>query len=171
MDLLQTYPLASFHFLVVFELFPQTPVDVRFQDVSGLSVTMGTESFTEGGENRFVHKLPTRTQYSDLTLKRGLFAVSGLTEWCRESIENYQIKPLNLLVSLLNENHIPLQSWYVVHAIPTKWEVSSLNAEQSQVAIESLTLSYHYFKLINPASLAAGALGAVTGSAALSVSF
>lgn len=169
MDLLQSYPSTGFHFLVVFELFPQTPVDVRFQEVSGLSVTMNTETVTEGGENRFVHKLPTRTQYSDLTLKRGLFAVSGLTEWCRETLENYQIKPVNLLVSLLNESHIPLQSWYVVHAIPTKWEISSFNAEQSQVVVESLTLSYHYFKMINPASLVAGALGAVTGSAALSI--
>ncbi len=169
MDLLQSYPLAGFHFLVVFELFPQTPVDVRFQEVSGLSVTMNTESVSEGGENRFVHKLPTRTQYGDLTLKRGLMAVSGVTEWCRETLENYQIKPVNLLVSLLNESHIPLQSWYVVHAYPTKWEVGAFNAEQSQLAIETLTLSYQYFKMLNPASLLAGGLGAITGSASLSL--
>ena len=50
MNLLQSYPSTGFHFLVVFELFPQTPVDVRFQEVSGLSVTMNTETITEGGE-------------------------------------------------------------------------------------------------------------------------
>ncbi len=152
------YPAVGFHFLVVFELLPQTPVDVRFQEVSGLNVTVETETFTEGGENRFVHKLPTRTQYSELTLKRGLFTFSGISEWCREAIENYNFKPTNILISLLNDLHIPLNSWYIVNAIPVKWETTSFNAEQNAIVVQSLTLSYQYFKVINPASLISGAL-------------
>ncbi len=38
MDL--AYPQVGFHFLVLFELFPQLPYDLRFQEVSGLTVNM-----------------------------------------------------------------------------------------------------------------------------------
>ncbi len=65
------YPFPGFHFIVQFELSPQLPVDVGFQEVSGLSVSVDLETYKEGGENRFIHRLPGRTQFSDLVLKRG----------------------------------------------------------------------------------------------------
>lgn len=170
MDLGLSNPAVGFHFLVAFELFPQRDIDFRFQEVNGLNVTVETESVPEGGENRFVHKLPTRTTYGNIVLKRGLFTFSGVIEWCRDAIENFNFKPTNVLISLLNDQHIPLNSWYVVNAIPVKWEVSSFNAEQSQAVIETLTLSYRYFKVINPASAITGALsGAVSVSASIGI--
>ena len=42
----------------------------RFQDVSGLSFEIETETFVEGGENRFEYKLPKRIKYPNLVLKR-----------------------------------------------------------------------------------------------------
>ncbi|MCB0725939.1 MAG: phage tail protein [Ignavibacteriae bacterium] len=149
-DILGNYPLAGFHFLVAFELFPQLPNDLRFQEVSGLSVSVEMESFKEGGQNRFEHQLPVRTKYSDITLKRGMFEVpSGVMAWCINAVQNFQFQPTNVLISLLNDIHVPVQSWYVVNAIPKKVEFSSLNAEQSQVAIETLVLSYNYFNILN----------------------
>src|SRR3546814_6186758 len=62
--------------------------------------------------------------------------------WCINAVRNFEFQPTNLLVSLLNDQHVPVQSWYVVNAIPKSVEFSSLNAEQSQVAIETLVLSY-----------------------------
>jgi phage tail-like protein len=142
------YPLVGFHFLVTFELFPQAPVDVRFQEVSGLSMTMATDSIAEGGENRFVHKLPARASFSDITLKRGLFEKSALYTWCKNAIEHYEFKPLNLLIVLLNDQHLPVYSWRVVNAIPTKWELSPFSAEKSEVVIETMVLTYNYFSPI-----------------------
>ncbi len=142
------YPPAGFHFIVAFQLAPQTAADVQFQEVSGLSVDMEMESYVEGGENRFTHQLPTRTKYADLTLKRGLVIGSGIFLWCRDAIENFVFQPTNLVVSLLNKDHVPLASWHVVGAIPKRWEISSFNAEQNSVVIETLQLSYHYFRNI-----------------------
>ena len=141
------YPAAGFHFSVAFELFPQRDIDFRFREVSGLTVSVDTEDVREGGENRFVHKLPEKTTYSDIVLKRGFFTGSNIIDWCRDAIENFNFKPTNVLISLLNEKHEPITSWHIVHAIPTRWEISSFNAEQSEVVIETLTLSYHYFKI------------------------
>jgi phage tail-like protein len=167
MDLF-AYPPVGFHFLVVFELFPQTPNDFRFQEVSGLEVDMEMEQIKEGGQNRFTHSLPVRNRYTDITLKRGMFIGSGITLWCKNAIENFVFQPTNVLISLLNSDHLPLQSWYVVNAIPKKWQVTSFNAQENSVAIESLVLSYNYFTSIGVESLF-GAAASLSGSVSVSI--
>lgn len=153
-----TYPLTAYHFVVAFELFPQLPHDLRFQEVSGLTVNMEMEPYREGGQNRFEHQLPVKTTYTDLTLKRGMFELpSGIMAWCINAVQHFEFQPTNLLVSLLNDQHVPVQSWYVVNAIPKSVEFSNLNAEESQVAIETLVLSYNYFNILNlSAAMTAG---------------
>lgn len=55
-------PPVCFHFRV--DVLGMTNVDdVRFTEVGGLSVEMGSEEVPEGGENRFVQKYPTRAKY------------------------------------------------------------------------------------------------------------
>ncbi|MGZ3751836.1 MAG: phage tail protein, partial [Mucilaginibacter sp.] len=157
------YPFTGFHFLVVFEIFPQLPNDARFQDVTGLTVDVNLDTYTEGGENRFVHRLPGRTRYTDLVLKRGMTLVSGVTAWCQDSIENFNYQPTNMLISILNEDHLPVTSWYVVNAIPIKYDISGLNAAQNQIVIESITLRYEYYKSLNLSAAASAAIGAVAG--------
>ena len=142
------YPPVGFHFLVKFEKFPDES-DTRFQEVSGLSVSVGTEDVSEGGENRFTHKLPKKTSYENLVLKRGIIKNSKITAWCKEALENLNFEPQNLLVSLLNEDHTELCSWNVVHAYPIKWSFSGLNAQNNELMIESLELTYHYFTIKN----------------------
>ena len=169
------YPFTGFHFLVVFEIFPQVPNDFRFQEVTGLTADVNLETYYEGGENRFVHRLPGRTSYTDLVLKRGMTLVSGVTAWCIDSIENFNYQPTNLLLSLLNEDHLPVSSWYVVNAIPTRYEITGLNAQQDQIVIESMTLRYEYYKTLNLSAAVNAAIGAVgdllsSGSTGISIS-
>ena len=157
------YPPVGFHFLVTFQLFPQMSNDTRFQEVSGLDVEMEMDPYTEGGQNRFTWKLPRRTRYSDLVLKRGMFMGSGIVLWCQNAFENFVFEPTNITIALLNSNHEPVQAWYVVNAIPKKWTISSFNAEQNSVVIESFTLSYQFFNVINVESLISGGISAVAG--------
>jgi phage tail-like protein len=139
------YPPVGFHFkLEVLGLAPNDN-DVRFTEVSGLSVEMATEEVAEGGENRFVQRYPLRAKYPELVLKRGLLVSSEITAWIRQCIEDYRIEPKNVDVKLLNEQHEPLVTWHVVGAYPTKWAVSDLNAASSAIVTETLQLSYQYF--------------------------
>ena len=165
------YPQVGFHFLVTFELFPQLPNDLRFQEVSGLTVNMEMESLKEGGENRFVHQLPVRTSYNELVLKRGKFLGSGVLHWCKNAMENFEFKPTNIMISLLNDDHLPLYNWYVINAIPKKLEISGFNAERGEVVIETMTLNYQYFKYYDPASVAMDLAGALTASANINKGF
>ena len=142
------YPPVGFHFKVEVQNLPVTENDVRFTEVSGLAVEMSTEEIAEGGENRFIQKYPTRAKYPELVLKRGLLLSSEITEWIRQSIEDYNIQPKNIYIKLLNEDHQPLLTWNVVNAYPTKWAVSDLNSSSNAVVIETLQLFYQYFTLI-----------------------
>ena len=119
--------------------------DVRFTEVSGLSVEMVTEEIPEGGENRFVQKYPVRAKYPELVLKRGLLLNSEVVNWIRKCIEEFSIQPKNINISLLNEEHQPLMTWHVVNAYPTKWAVSDLKASDNVVVVESMQLFYQYF--------------------------
>jgi phage tail-like protein len=139
------YPPVGFHFLVEFEGLGSEEKDHQFQTVSGLSVDIETEEIAEGGENRFKHKLPVKTKYPNLVLKRGMLIDSKVIDWCRDAIENFEFKPVNLTIKLLNEEHQPLISWNVVHAYPVKWSVEDFNAEESKLVVESFELTYNYF--------------------------
>lgn len=155
------YPQPGFHFLVVFELFPQFPNDVRFQEVSGLNVSTEFEPWPEGGENRFTHQLPKSLQFTELVLKRGKFLGSGVLQWARKALEGFEFKPTNLMISLLDDQHLPIYNWYVVNAVPKRLEISGINAMSNEILVETLTLHYQYFKYYDPASMALDAAAAV----------
>ena len=145
------YPPVSFFFQVEFQGLPNNSnsLDTSFQEVSGLSATVGVVDIAEGGENRFTHKVPTRVSYDKLVLKRGLVKDSALLKWVSDSISQFQFKPITLYIHLLNEagSSAPLLTWEVVNAYPVKWSISNFNAEQNAIAIESLELNYEYFNI------------------------
>ena len=119
--------------------------DVRFQSVSGLSVEYEYENFKEGGENRFEHKLPVRTRYADMVLKRGMVVDSEIINWFNNAFRDRQFEPTDINVILMNEKGEPLRTWKVAQAIPKKWVVSDLNSTDSAIVIENLELTYRYF--------------------------
>lgn len=141
------YPPVGFHFKVEVLGLPKNDNDVRFTEVSGLSVELGTEEVAEGGENRFVQKYPTAAKYTELVLKRGLFPGSEVIAWIKSCLQGEVIDAKNVDVKLLNENHEPLLTWHLVKAWPTKWAISEFSATNNAVVIETLQLHYQYFTL------------------------
>jgi phage tail-like protein len=140
-------PLVGFHFKV--EVLGLTPVadDLRFVEVGGLALEVATEDVPEGGENRFVQRYPGRAKYGDLVLKRGLLKHSAVWNWARKCIEELDVTPQDVNVTLLNPEHEPLMTWHVVGAYPVKWSVSDLNATANTFVVETLTLAYRHFRL------------------------
>ena len=138
------YPPWGFYYKVEFAISDNLG-DIRFQSVSGLSVEYDYESFREGGENRFEHKLPVRTKYGDLILKRGMLVDSELINWFNRAFRDRQFEPSDVSVILLNEKGEPLKTWKIAHAIPKRWLVSDLNSAENAIVIETLELTYRYF--------------------------
>lgn len=141
------YPPSSFYFKVVFSATGGM-TDTSFQEVSGIASEIETESYVEGGENRYVHQLPKGVKHPRLVLKRGIAKMtSPLVIWCRSVFEAdfmIPIVPMPVMVYLMNENKIPIRAWTFANAYPVKWEVESFNSTRNEVAIEKLELSYNY---------------------------
>jgi phage tail-like protein len=141
-------PPVGFHFRVeVLGLDTPKSDDMRFVEVGGLSVESGSEEVPEGGENRFVQRYPGRMKYGDLVLKRGLLTASSVWEWARKAIDDLDIEPRDVDVTLLDAEHRPLVTWHVVGAYPVKWALSELNATANAFVVETLTLAYRHFRV------------------------
>lgn len=141
------YPPLGFYYKVEFIDVSKDANDVRFQSASGLSVEYEYENFKEGGENRFEHKLPVRTKYADLVLKRGMLTESAVLKWFLDAFNDRTFKASNINVILMNEKSEALRTWKIAQAIPKKWLISDLNANESAVVIETLELTYRYFSI------------------------
>jgi phage tail-like protein len=99
-------------------------------------------------ENGFSQTLPVRAKYTDLVLKRGLIVNSAVVKWCKDAIENLDIQPITIVVILLNEKQNPLLTYNFTNAWPKKWSVSDFNAQESKIVVETMELSYQYFRAI-----------------------
>jgi len=141
------YPPAAFYFKVAFgTTVGQT--DTSFQEVSGISAEVDTETVVEGGENRYVHTLPKGVKHPNLELKRGIAPLkSPLVVWCRSIFEMDFITPIvaqPIVVQLLDQAKLPIRAWSFANAFPVKWEVENFNSTKNEVAIEKIVLSYTY---------------------------
>lgn len=130
-------------------------IDSSFKEVSGLNMNAQPESFLEGGINSAQVKLPGRTTYDDLVLKRGRTSrLSPLTTWFQASMGGsfaLPVVPQPVIINLLDDNRVPQISWFIVKAFPTALEYSALDSNatgDSAILIETLKLSYTSFFLI-----------------------
>lgn len=139
------YPPLGYYFKVQFSVGGGEKHDTEFQEVTGFSIDMETESWKEGGENRFEHKLPTRSKFSEITLKRGYMPESGLGDWVKKNLLEFEFEPASVDIFLLNEEGKPLSAWYVYNAYPTSWSTSDLKAEESAIVVETMKLTYQYW--------------------------
>lgn len=126
--------------------------ETAFQEVSGINTEVETEEVVEGGENRYVQRLPKGVKHSPLELKRGVGALnSPLVTWCRQIMEGEftgQIMTTPLTVYLMDINGMPLRGWLFADAFPIKWDIEAFNSTKNEVAIEKIVLTYTYSESI-----------------------
>ena len=102
---------------------------------------------SEGGENRFSHRLPTRLEFGNLTLKRGMLFNSEVIEWVANTLDNYLIEPTDVSVILMDPgSENDLAKWTFVKAYPIKWDIGSFNSTDNSIVVETLELTYQYFR-------------------------
>lgn len=155
------YPALGFHFRAEFlDTSGKRAFDeISFQEISGLNVEIGVEELSEGGVNNYSHRLPGKVKYGNLVLKRGMplamegtklksplqADASGLVDWAIKSIEQYEFKPMNVDVYLLNEKNDPMMAWHFYRVWPVKLVTTDLKAQDNAIVIESFELAYQRF--------------------------
>lgn len=147
------YPPPGFHFTVsvagsATPLQASSQIDGSFQEVSGLEGTIDVETVAEGGENRFVHRLPGVTKYPNLVLRRGYVTQpSFLSEWAAQTVGSTLNQPIltqTLVVKLLSPDLAPLVAWNVARAWPVRWTTGPLDSMKNEYLTEVLEFSYAY---------------------------
>jgi phage tail-like protein len=111
---------------------------------------MSTDVFEyqEGGLNEYVHKIPGRTKYSNVTLKRGFATSNEIYEWYKE-VETDLIKGNGLeyqqvtitLYSSAEQGR--LMRWTLNKAFPVKWVGPAFKTDEAAVAVETLEFAHH----------------------------
>jgi phage tail-like protein len=127
----------------------QGVVVASFVECTGLHIETEVMEYSEGGRNDVVYKLPVRTKYSNITLKRGWTASRDLWNWYQEVVSG-TIKPRDCsIVMCENDNLNPsneLNRLNVQQAFPVKWQGPDLKADGTGVAVETLELAHLGFQ-------------------------
>jgi phage tail-like protein len=130
-------PLRGFRYLVEIDGI----VSGAFLRVKGLSREVRIESYREGGVNEYEHKLLTQVTYPVVILERGL-ALEDLWKWAQAAADG-DVTRRNIRVSLQDESGERAWGWQIEQALPVKWSSSDLDANASQVVLETLELAHH----------------------------
>jgi len=130
-------PLRGFRFVLEIEGIASG----GFTRVKGLAREVKHESYREGGVNDYEHKLITQVAYPVVILERGL-ALDDLWQWALATADG-EVQRKTIFVRLHDEADEKRWAWQITHALPVKWAATDLDAQASQVVMESLELAHH----------------------------
>lgn len=112
-----------------------------FVECSGLEGTLELKDYEEGGNNGRTLHFPTRMNWSNIRLKRGVGRSDELWEWHWEFVQG-RGKRRDGLVVLNDERYRAVKAWQFYRGIPVKWTGPSLDGGQSAVALEELEIAH-----------------------------
>lgn len=117
--------------------------EAAFSECSGLQVETEVFEWEEGGLNGFRHRLPGRTKFQNLVLKRGV-ATANLWKWYYEAIGGKIVRK-TLSVILCGYGGMAEVRWNFTGAVPVKWSGPSFRTGSTEAAVETLELAHHGF--------------------------
>ncbi|WP_406661833.1 phage tail protein [Methanolobus sp. ZRKC3] len=132
------YPYPSFKFRI--EIGGITVAQVS--EVTGLQIETETETYEEGGVNDFVHKLPKRTKYQNITLKRGITDLDDMWKWY-DNVVSGKIERKNGAIVLMDVTGKDKWRWNFSKAYPVKWIGPDFKADSNTVAFETIELAHN----------------------------
>lgn len=139
-------PHPSFAFQVRVDGLPGC--EGAFSEVAGLEATVKVDEVRSGGENDLVYRLPTRTEFGNLTLIRG-WVDPAFFEWLLDRARQPRTGTrMNVTVSLVDRRtRRPVKgaTWTFTDAFPVKWSGPNLKATDNAIAIERVELAHHGF--------------------------
>ncbi len=119
-----------------------------FSDCSGLEMSTKVEEYREGGLNEYVHKIPGRTEYTNVTLKRGFATSNEIFKWYKEMEsallegKRFDFQQVTIILrSSAAQNE--LVRWTLDKAFPVKWVGPTFKTDEAAVAVETLEFAHH----------------------------
>lgn len=137
------FPVPAFNFKVTIQ-----GGAFLFSEVSGLKVTTEFQEVRSGGLNNMHFKIPTKTTYGEVSMKRGVF-IDGDDGSSKERFKEI-IKLDNpssihknkqfgdITIQLLSEKKTVVYNWILTNPVLVSWEFPTMNASANEVAFETL---------------------------------
>ena len=124
-----------------------------FQKCSELSVEVANVQYFEGG-TLIPNKSPGRLTFADVTLERGATQDKDLFDWFQDvantasglGLNDVEYKR-NLDIVQQDRDGTTLRRWSLTGARPVKFVAGDWDNEADENVIESVTLTYDFFKL------------------------
>lgn len=118
-------------------------IEASFTECSGLGMEREVYTYEEGGVNDYVHKLPGRTKYTNVVLKRGQTDSFELWNWYQKGIRDGNIERRHVSIILYQRDGSVARRWNLRGAYPVKWTAPAFKTDSNQAAIETLELAHH----------------------------
>lgn len=139
-------PPVSFYFRVVFQ-WGSHRIKGSFMEVSGLDQEMEIKKIQPLGDDGGQTLVTGEIKHTNIVLKRALEPLDeGLASWVKECfsfmVGENKIRPCLLIITLCDANKKPYASWVCTQAFPIKWSLSPMNAQESKLSMETLTLTF-----------------------------
>ena len=115
-----------------------------FMQCSGLQIEFDVYEYHEGGNNDFVHRLPGAARYPNLILSRGLTNEEALLKWFWATLTQADRKEVTITLSYGKSKP---RSWTFTDAFPVKWSGPQMDANATDVAIETLEIAHSGLKM------------------------
>lgn len=118
-----------------------------FREVAGLEGSVDVIEYREGADPLLsARKLPGLVKYANVLLKRGLTDSRELYDWWRSVAEG---KPdrRNVAIVLLDRERNAVRRWLLRDAWPVRYAVAAFDAQQNEIAVETLELAHEGFEL------------------------
>lgn len=147
-----SYPLTKMNFIVTIKGVEGT---AAFSEVSGIEATVDVIEFRQGNAHSLAPvKIPGLVKHGNVTLKFGYTTNSTFKTWIQECVsETRGEMPRNdVQIEMIDINGgapstevkevTGTRVWVLTNAWVTKYTAPDLNASTSEVAIESVELTY-----------------------------
>lgn len=112
---------------------------------TGLSAKYEVEAYSEGGQNRFVHKLPGRLTFENIKLKRAVDDQSAAVAAYFGSVLISTIARTTASITLFDADLAEVARWQLLEVIPVSWTGPQLASGKAEMAEEELELAHHGF--------------------------
>jgi phage tail-like protein len=115
-----------------------------FTALDGLSAEYETRSYSEGGENGFVHTLPGRLKYGNIKLTRPVDLRSkALGVWFRLMSKGVGARRHTATVVAFNDNNEPMAEWTFVDVWPVRYTGPGFSTNTPKVATETFEFAHN----------------------------
>ena len=138
-------PLGAFRFTVfVDEISFAVFTECKLPDLK-----MTPQTIKEGGQNTYVHQLPTRVEPGNLTLKHGIILSSELTKWYMQVVNGDMENALReVTVVLFDAAWQATNLWAFRRAYPINWSGPTLKSDDNAAVVESLEIAHNGFEVL-----------------------